>query len=135
MSWQIKQLFPADRSAPGAARTMVDQDLAKELGSRAAGLTADAAIVLSELVTNAVLAGSTTVAVTLSFTDDMLSVQVTDDGPGWPLSRPSRPDDLHGRGLKIVAAIADQWGAEPVAGGKAVWATFVLPHDAVPSGD
>ena len=114
---------------------MVDQDLAERLGSRAVGLTADAAIVLSELVTNAVLAGSTTVAVTLSITDDTLSVQVTDDGPGWPLRRPASPHDLDGRGLMIVAAIADRWGAEPVAGGKAVWATFAVPPSAVPSGD
>jgi hypothetical protein len=30
--------------------------------------------------------------------------------------------DLGGRGLAIVAEVADRWGCDTVAGGKVVWA-------------
>jgi anti-sigma regulatory factor (Ser/Thr protein kinase) len=127
MSWQIEQLLAPSVFAPGAARAMANDQLAEQLGPRASELTGDVVLVLSELVTNAVAAGSTTIGVALMSAGESLRVEVTDDGTGWPLSQPRSTARIDGRGLNIVAALADQWGADPVPGGKTVWATFAQP--------
>jgi hypothetical protein len=43
--------------------------------------------------------------------------------------RKLRPDetDEHGRGLQIVAALADRWGTRPTERGKAVWCVLSSP--------
>ncbi|GHH69247.1 hypothetical protein GCM10018793_01410 [Streptomyces sulfonofaciens] len=46
--------------------------------------------------------------------------------PHCALRRPSADED-HGRGLLLVAALADAWGSAPRCGpGKCVWAEFQL---------
>jgi hypothetical protein len=32
----------------------------------------------------------------------------------------------HGRGLQLVARVADRWGTRPTTTGKAVWCSFSL---------
>jgi hypothetical protein len=68
---------------------------------------------------------------------DHLRLDVVDEVPSTePLrltSSPPAPDAESGRGLSIVAALANQWGAErvttSVAGGSGtrVWAEFTFP--------
>jgi hypothetical protein len=49
-------------------------------------------------------------------------VQVYDRAPGLPLPRELTRDAESGRGLRLVAALAADWGWSPVCGGKVVWA-------------
>jgi hypothetical protein len=35
-------------------------------------------------------------------------------------------DDIHGRGLQLVAMMADQWGTRPTPAGKSVWCVLAL---------
>ena len=118
-------LAPASSSAAEARQAAVS-------AVRTAGqpeLAGDVGVVVSELVTNAVLHAQTKVDVRIQVLAQGVRVEVLDDGTGVPVSRaPSQdPDDLDletttGRGLLIVDAIADAWGAVPGPHGKVVWA-------------
>ena len=83
----------------------------------------DMALLASELATNAVLHGERPIAVTVEAGDGRLRVEVADAGDALPVELDVGPEKDHGRGLAIVAAVADHWGAERLAGnGKVVWA-------------
>lgn len=89
----------------------------------------DALLIMSELATNAVEHAGTTFVVTVSRSDTGLHLAVRDGVTRFPhLGEPAPIDHqapLHerGRGLHLVHAIADAWGAIPTRGGKVVWAT------------
>ncbi|PLW73166.1 ATP-binding protein [Streptomyces sp. SCUT-3] len=83
-----------------------------------------AELLASELVTNALVhsGGDATVTATLSpGPEARLRVEVHDGGPRLPAPRDAGEDATSGRGLLLVSALADEWGARPVARGKVVW--------------
>lgn len=91
----------------------------------------DAALALSELATNAVLHGREPLAVHLLLLTDRLRVEVRDGSPLGPTFSMLDTAAVTGRGLLLVANLADRWGIEPVPGGrKAVW--FELDLEAAP---
>ena len=116
--------LPADVSAPTAAREMV-----RSLDWLPSGMVPNALIVVTELVTNAVLhpdlAAPAPIGVRASATGRGLCLVVEDAGAGFadgPLGMPPT-DELHGRGLAIVGRLAERWGHGPSAsGGFRVWA-------------
>jgi anti-sigma regulatory factor (Ser/Thr protein kinase) len=103
-----------------------------------AELLADAVAVVAELVGNAIrhaqaLPGDVIrVAWRIRTGGDRqwLEVRVTDGGAGdGPRQREVGPESLDGRGLAIVAALADRWGVERDGLGQSVWAQLShLPH-------
>jgi anti-sigma regulatory factor (Ser/Thr protein kinase) len=83
----------------------------------------DAALVLSELVGNAVRhATGDVMQVRLRRTGRVLRISVRDGSPVSPRPRTAAVDDESGRGMQIVEALSHRWGWEPVPGGKVVWA-------------
>jgi anti-sigma regulatory factor (Ser/Thr protein kinase) len=83
----------------------------------------DAALVLSELVGNAVRhAEGDTVQVRLRRTQDVLRIAVQDCSPRRPAPRQASFEDENGRGMMIIEALSHRWGCEPLATGKVVWA-------------
>lgn len=83
----------------------------------------DVALLASELATNAVLHGARPIAVAVAAGGHRLRVEVSDAAPALPVELDLGPEIENGRGLAIVEAVADEWGAERVAGdGKVVWA-------------
>jgi anti-sigma regulatory factor (Ser/Thr protein kinase) len=81
-------------------------------------------LILSELLTNAIQAGCSTVTVRVATDTRAIRIGVTDDAGGIPLARPAAPTDLSGRGLAIVTAVADDWGVLRSGSRKEVWATL-----------
>jgi anti-sigma regulatory factor (Ser/Thr protein kinase) len=86
-----------------------------------AALVSDAALVSSELVTNSVRYGRPPIDLRARIEAHEVLIEVRDREAYQP--RKLRPDltDEHGRGLQIVAAVADRWGTRPTESGKAVW--------------
>ena len=117
------ELVPALR-APRAARAFVAETLTA-WDIRADKVEA-AQLVVSELVTNAVLhaAGSATITVDLRLIDGAVRVLVSDAGDGEPEHRP-HPDPRTGqtgRGVWLIDAFAARWGTETHGrDGKTVW--------------
>ncbi|GAA4011955.1 ATP-binding protein [Streptomyces plumbiresistens] len=88
-----------------------------------------AALVVSELVTNAIMhTASRRVVCELHEGDDLVRIAVRDEGcaPGEPHPSPQRPEEEHGRGLLLVDALCHSWGAHEHGPGLLVWAE--LPH-------
>ncbi|HWJ84137.1 MAG TPA: ATP-binding SpoIIE family protein phosphatase, partial [Cellulomonas sp.] len=93
---------------------------------------ANAELVVSELVANAVLHGYGHVSLQLYDTGDGLRIEVEDGNPAPPIATDGHPGRVGGFGIKIVERLAD-WGWRPSARGKLVWAK-VRPGDLPPAG-
>ena len=84
--------------------------------------TADAELMVSELVGNAILHAGTEISVTVRCNTERTVVEVHDGSPVMPQPRAHEPLRPGGHGLRIVDALAPRWGVEAVAGdGKTVW--------------
>jgi anti-sigma regulatory factor (Ser/Thr protein kinase) len=83
----------------------------------------DAALLVSELVSNVVdhVGGEALLTLELDLSDGWLRIAVTDGSSVVPVVREPRRDLPRGRGLQLVEAIADRWGAEDHHGGKRIW--------------
>jgi hypothetical protein len=101
------------------------------------GLRDVAELVISELVTNVVVAATEPDGKTPKYFGGVLPVyqvglfsdraelriEVFDTVPGMPVLRDASPDDEHGRGLALVEAMAGgRWGSFSHRGGKVVYA-------------
>ncbi|MEV5674776.1 SpoIIE family protein phosphatase [Streptomyces sp. NPDC052179] len=150
--------LPGIPLAPSAARKFVRAALAEWAGigvPAAAGfsdrLADDAVTVANELVTNAVVHAGT--AVDLLFrleeaadeTPAALVLEVTDHHPARPVSGErsgaaagppaERPDPAeYGRGLQLVATLAESWGITYRTGLKTVWARLSVDEWSAPPG-
>jgi anti-sigma regulatory factor (Ser/Thr protein kinase) len=121
--------FGCDHTVPSAARAWTRLVVLEMLPAapESDDIAEDLEIVVSELVTNAVLAGCAATRLVLSLNPDCLRVDVLDDAPGWPTEQDASPADDHGRGLAIVSALASRWGVRRRTDAKEVWAEFDLP--------
>lgn len=107
----------ADEHAPRYARQFV-----RESPAICTDSARDAAVLMvSELVTNAVLHGRPPIVVMIERDQSDVQVTVADHHPHWPSLQNPSPDAVGGRGLRIVDALASAWGIQPRAVGKAVW--------------
>ncbi|WP_335934012.1 ATP-binding protein [Streptomyces sp. PTD5-9] len=99
-------------------------------------LAGDAALLVSELATNALLHGTLPdrlFRVRLVLTAAALRIEVSDAcGERLPGVR-GDADAETGRGLVIVSRIADDWGIEPRTVGKTVFAELALAARSVPA--
>ncbi len=89
--------------------------------------TDDAILVVSEMVTNALLHAEPPVTVNIVQLEEHLRIEVR-DGAHRPLlvEAPANDDSMTGRGLAVVDALAVRWGVDPEPQGKMVWAELGL---------
>ena len=115
--------FGGTRHDPRMARAFVLEMLSPWRDEQ---LAADAALVVTELATNAVLHARSAFSVRLLLAEDVIRISVEDTlplgQPGGNRWLPAAP----GHGLGVVAAMAVRWGVETEAGGKAIWAELPL---------
>lgn len=130
------QRLEATAEAPSRARAFCSEVLGDVLtdGELAQEVLGRACLVISELVTNAVLAGSRHIVLTLSVDLDELRVIVADQAAGDATPGTAGPTDEHGRGLQMVSRASTSWGVDQGDGTKAVWAVIALPHEATRPG-
>ncbi|MET9995711.1 ATP-binding protein [Streptomyces microflavus] len=120
------------RSSASRARAALRAKLGEWRADQTAA--ADAELVLSELVTNALrvkVPGDRMIGVRIECRErgGLLRLEVSDAGEGRPVVRQPRDLDTTGRGLLIVEVLAHRWGVyERQAGiGKTVWAELLAP--------
>jgi anti-sigma regulatory factor (Ser/Thr protein kinase) len=85
------------------------------------------ALVVSELVTNALVHASQPVDVAVDVDADRMRVEVWDSSPRASACRrtgPPRSDAVGGWGLEIVNRLSDDWGVDRSDDRKCVWAVF-----------
>lgn len=119
--------FPAEPGAVRTARTAVRGQLTKW---GLDGLADLAALLVSELVTNALRHATGPIGVRLvrpADVGDTLRVEVSDPLPDPPRERTASPDDEGGRGLQLVAGSSRRWGTRPGVTGKTVWFELAVP--------
>lgn len=128
-------MVPAEASSIAVVRTAV-RSLPDSLRREGLGPTtfdaersADLALVVTELMTNAVLHGGgderDQIEFRLSVEDGKIVGSITDPGSGFatqPGARPPRVDG--GLGLFIVGRLARAWGVRRVRSGNQVWFEF-----------
>ncbi len=85
-------------------------------------LAEPARLVVSELVSNAVVHSGTGIEVELSLDGGALHMRVHDDGEGLPAIMPHGQRTIGGVGLEMVSRAVESWGVTPDPhGGKDVW--------------
>ncbi|MBU7596827.1 ATP-binding protein [Streptomyces sp. P38-E01] len=94
------------------------------------GIAGDFALVVGELACNAVLHGCVPrrhFRVHLKLTRLVVRAEVTDPrGERLPRRRQAADDEMFGRGMVIVDALASRWGVTPLEVGKTVWVELDL---------
>ena len=107
--------FDPEPAACPEARRFVRDVLAR------AGRDAEIAELLtSELAGNAIRHGRTAFTVVVS-ASPVVRVEVHDGNAIVPTVQAARGDEEAGRGLVLIASLADAWGVDDCGGGKVVW--------------
>ncbi|MFF3518249.1 SpoIIE family protein phosphatase [Streptomyces sp. NPDC002573] len=96
-------------------------------------LTFTTELIVSELVTNAIRYSGGPVQLRL-IRHDTLICEVSDGHNTAPHLRQARTFDEGGRGLFIVAQLAEHWGSQQRPDGKTIWAELALPPTPHPQG-
>ena len=109
--------------APKAAREFLREQLAR-LGVE--DLSDDAGLLLSEVATNVVRHAHTDFVVQVEWVSPELRVEVRDGSSIIPAIK-ALADEHGGLGLRLVDALADEWGVERRRDGKSVWFTLSRP--------
>jgi anti-sigma regulatory factor (Ser/Thr protein kinase) len=78
-------------------------------------------LLVSEVVTNAVLHAHSGPRMTIDLTSDVVRITVEDDSPMLPMIADVSPEAVRGRGMLLVDLLASAWGTEAVDQGKCVW--------------
>ncbi len=118
-SWEL----PADPTVVAEAR--------RQAGGRLAAWEMEGSaffveLVVSELVTNAILYGTGPIRPRL-IRDRSLICEVSDGSDTTPHMRRAKPTDEGGRGLLLVAQLSERWGTRHTSAGKTVWAEEPVP--------
>ena len=120
----VLELAPRLQSAETARRFVHDR--CEDWGCPE--ITDAATLIVSELVTNAIVHAATPAELRAQWLNGVLRLEVLDNAEGSPPDpRIAEPDDENGRGLLLVDALSTAWGVESTDHGKVVWAEVANP--------
>lgn len=83
------------------------------------------ALLVSEVLANALEHGEPPITVTVDWDEHRLRVSITDASPAVPVHRRPSVGDRDGRGIWLVDHQASAWGVERAPEGKTVWFELV----------
>jgi anti-sigma regulatory factor (Ser/Thr protein kinase) len=113
------------------------QFVAESLGSIPPEVRSTAMLLVSELATNAIVHATSTFEVTIAYPtpSGRVRIEVTDIDETQPAPLQPPPNVPHGRGLLLVASLADEWGILRRTGrpGKTVWFELALSIASAPA--
>ena len=115
---------PAEPAAVADLRAAVTRQLA-HWGLSDLEFTTE--LILSELVNNAIRYTTGPIHLRL-LCDHALTCEVFDSSPALPHLRQAATTDEHGRGLFLVARLAERWGTRHTQAGKVIWTEQPLPQ-------
>jgi anti-sigma regulatory factor (Ser/Thr protein kinase) len=114
----IRRSFERSEESVSAARRFV----AGTIADVAVELQDSVSVMVSELSTNALVHAASGFEVTVDRSEGGVFVAVGDRGNGTPVLQSPASSEPHGRGLRIVEALSDEWGiSSSVDAGKTVW--------------
>ncbi|GGR49752.1 hypothetical protein GCM10010497_61370 [Streptomyces cinereoruber] len=117
--------LPSDPAAVAGARRFA-ADTLTAWGLDALSFTTE--LIVSELVTNAIRYGRSPIRLRM-IRQSTLTCEVSDANSTAPHLRRARTYDEGGRGLLLVAQLAERWGTRHHREGKVIWAEQALPAD------
>jgi DNA-binding NarL/FixJ family response regulator len=118
---EASQRFDQDAQSARAARRFVSQALSS-WDDDEGDLTDTVTLLVSELVTNAVVHAGSEVEVMVRLTSSAARIEVTDASPESISPRDAGSEDDSGRGLALVGSLAQRWGVRAApGGGKTIW--------------
>jgi anti-sigma regulatory factor (Ser/Thr protein kinase) len=114
----VLELLPITESVPAARRfvsdMMRDSDTVADIET--------ASLLVTEIVTNAVLHALTPMTLSVDVGADVVRIEVRDGSEVPPRMRAFSPIAATGRGLRLLESLALRWGVRPESsGGKVVW--------------
>lgn len=115
---RAETVFPAVPESVAAARRFTRAALARHDIDQ--GTIDTAMLLVSELATNAILHGTSTIRLRVGVGED-IRVEVVDRCADEPAAVTAGPESESGRGLSIVTSLADRWDWSPSPPGKVVW--------------
>jgi anti-sigma regulatory factor (Ser/Thr protein kinase) len=92
-----------------------------------------ASLIVSELVTNVFLHAGTACTIEADFADPKLTVVVSDGRAAELYLQEASASAEHGRGLAIMAGLADTWGVDYQRDDKSVWFSVSAAGDGGPA--
>ena len=122
--------FASTPASAGEARRFVDAVMAD---ADLEHLAYTATMLVSELVTNAILHTGTPLTVVVARHGDRVRIEVHDGSPQLPVRKHYSDMSGTGRGLMLVDRMAATWGSDRTADGKVVW--FELDGSLAPAFD
>ena len=117
-AWAGAYSLPNSATSPALARTLIRQALAEAPPE----VTETAELLVSELVTNAILHARTSLFLHIQPAQSGFRVTIQDGSADMPIPKQApltAPES--GRGLFLVDALSTAWGWETVPTGKQVW--------------
>jgi anti-sigma regulatory factor (Ser/Thr protein kinase) len=123
-----RRRFEPTEESVGEARRFVSEiifDLPSELRDAVR-------LMVSELSTNALVHASSGFEVAVERSDAAVTIAISDQGDGTPRVQSPSPNEPHGRGLRIVDTLSNDWGITSSSEtGKTVWFRMTLPSPAM----
>ena len=116
---RVHTTLQAGVDTPAAARALV-RDVVEDTSPLADDLT----LVVSELVTNAVVSGSSEIALDVTVDGSRVLVEVADERADAPVAQVVPPTDVAGSGLMLVSRLAHRWGIRREGPRKVLWAAL-----------